>query len=109
MSWFLTTGDREDEIANDATRILNLRGDAMDFSNQVDYLAQISTLVVLVIEPSRVKEGLGVVEKLKRVNLQKSGCQVVNLWAREKGREDEDDILDAAIETLETEDDDDLI
>ena len=108
MSWFLPKGDKTDEIAKGATRILNLRGDAMDFENKIDYLAQISTVLVVMIEPSQVKEGLEVVEKLKSTSLKKFGCQVVNLWARERGIND-DDVLEDAQDIMDTEDEDDLI
>lgn len=109
MSWFLPRGDKTDEIAKEATRILNLRGDAMDFENKIDYLAQISTVLVVMIESIKVKEGLEAVEKLKSTSLKKFGCQVVNLWVRERGIKDEDDVLHDARDIMETEVEDDLI
>ena len=109
MSWFLPKGDKSDEIAKEATRVLNLRGDALEFENKIDYLAQISSVMVVVIEPSKVKEGLETIEKLKSKSLKKFGCQVVNLWSRERGIEEEDKALDDALDIMETEEMDDLI
>lgn len=109
MSWFLPKGDKTDEVAEEATRILNLRGDALDFENKIDYLAQISTVMVVMIEPSKVKEGLETIEKLKSKSLKKFGCQVVYLWSQERGLKEEADVLDDALDIMETEEKDDLI
>ena len=109
MSWFLPKDGETGEIAKDATRILNLRGDAVDFEHKIDYLAQISTVIVVMIEPSKVKGGLDTIEKLKSKSLKKCGCQVVNLWTRERGVKNENELLNDAFHILETEEEDDLI
>ena len=81
----------------------------LDFENKIDYLAQISTVIVVMIEPSKVKEGLEAVQKLKSKSLKKFGCQVVNLWTRERGVKDEADVLEDARDIMDTEENDDLI
>ena len=69
MTWFLPTGkENKNEINNDATRILNLRGDAVEFEEEFDCLAHVSNKIVLLIDPGKVVkagETNSIVEKIK--------------------------------------------
>ena len=89
MTWFLQTGkENKNEINNDATRILNLRGDAVEFEEEFDCLAHVSNKIVLLIDPGKVVkagETNSIVEKIKSLK-----NKVIFLWMRHEDNEEED-------------------
>ena len=86
MAWYLPHKDEEHSLSNGATRILNLRGDARDFSTQLDLLSEISTRVFVTID-EKVKPDDNMVNMPQKIK-----WPVILLWSKKDtdGQSEED-------------------
>lgn len=98
MAWFLPTG-KDDEVSNDATRVLNLRGDVAVFEKEFESLSQVSDKIVLLIEPGKILEAGETSSIVIQIRSMKD--KIVYLWTERDDSIEYQEQVDEALKMLE--------